>query len=90
MCKINGMLFNALKKEIDSTLVSSPFDSYKEMEDHYITNKIGNDHAMRARWDLFYLLDRTIQQNFINKVYYELNANDNHIDTALKRITGIR
>lgn len=91
MAKIEGKLLEELRAKLEEVIQKSAFESFKEVEDHYVSNKIGTkDFKKRARWDLLHCTDRKFRVDFYLKVYQGLNGNDEHIDTALKRVTGIR
>ena len=47
--------------------------------------KIGKDHEKRFRWDVFWTARRYLNGNFISDILYSY-LNDDHIDTALKKI----
>ena len=52
---------------------------------HYIDNKIGKDHAERARWDLVWMAkQKGIVTHEWFKKQYENGVHDAHIDNLLK------
>ena len=52
---------------------------------HYIENRIGKDHAQRARWDLVWMAkQRGIVAHTWFKKQYDNGMNDTHIDNLLK------
>ena len=86
---ISGDLYVKLSKALDAVLSSSRFKTYRELEKHYVDNKIGKDHKMRARWDLYNHI--TAPKHMDGQSRQELNKfTDNQIDTALKSLTGIK
>ena len=89
---IKGKLFDSLKEEVQKVLDNHKlFSSFKEIENYYVTNKIGSkDYRMRARWDILWATPKEFRNEFFDTVYNQLSAHDSHVDTALKRITGIR
>lgn len=59
--------------------------------EYYISNKLGKDHAMRWRWDLFHLAIRFAPESFTRggvggQLILYSYMNDTHIDTALRHL----
>ena len=56
-----------------------------QWENHYLRNKIGKNPAMRARWDALHSVPYPIRSQLMSEIYAN-GCNDEHIDTALRRI----
>jgi hypothetical protein len=85
--KISGALYQKIERAIKDVLAKSNAKTFKDVENHYIKNKLGKDHKKRARWDLFWAIPQKTRDE-LN--IYGSGANDDHLDTALKKITNIR
>ena len=86
--KVNNETLEALKACMLKVLSANNYDSFNAVAEHYKKMGIGKDHARRCRWDLI----NASGQEGLNIILqaYNLGCNDDHIDTALKSITGIR
>ena len=78
--KMTDQDFGALKNSVENVFPTPRYDSMDEMKEHY--DELGKSME-RMRWDIFRWVYR---EN--NKLYNYLN--DNHIDTALRRITNTK
>ena len=74
--KISKEHFEELKFAIEAAMAASPnkWDEYKK---NGLT-------AMRFRWDALHLSDAATR--LLNRKLYQAGLNDDHVDTALRRI----
>ena len=85
--KISGDLYKRLETACKSVIKSNGYKSFADVYSHYKKMGIGKDPALKARWDIFNAIDKNVNPSLINDLYKI--GNDDHIDTALKTITGI-
>ena len=79
--KIKGKLYDRLETLIKS---SPTLDLLEDYRSKGLSDK-------RWRWDLLWTVpSRTERNKLIVEIYDTLDANDDHIDTALRKITGTR
>lgn len=77
--KITEDHFNQLKVSIDPNNTEDRRQRYRDKD--FRNSASVKDLDKRYRWDLLYL---SVSAHIINEIY--LYANDDHIDTALRRI----
>ena len=81
--KITNQNLSVLKTKIKLALEARGFD-FQSIVEHYTKNKIGKDHARRARWDSLYFASTS--KWVCDCLYDANNLNDNHIESALQYI----
>jgi len=72
--------FAELSAEIHHVIELAGIDQVVEFK----SRKLGTDHDMRFRWDMFWHISQAKRGELTRKFYKYLN--DSHIDTALKAI----
>ena len=78
--KIKGELYDRLEKLVK-------LSPYWHLLDQYRSKGLSDK---RWRWDLLWSSNDKERGELIRIIYDELDANDDHIDTALRKITDTR
>ena len=78
--KIKGKLYDRLETLIKSSPTLNLLEDYRSKG---LSDK-------RWRWDLLWSSNDKERGELIRIIYDELDANDDHIDTALRKITGTK